>query len=92
LLTIMAVTSPFWPSPFPWMIVRSVSCITYEETINPIGFNFSSCDYLQGALAIRESLATIETHWAEDDRKHHSKSGLTNGHAWKVETWSSTHQ
>jgi hypothetical protein len=73
------------------MIVRTVSLIAYE-TINPIGFNPSSFDYLQGALAIRESLATIETHWAEDDRKHHSKSGLTNGHAWKVETWSSTHQ
>jgi len=68
----------------------STDCLIAYETINPVGFDFSSCDYIQSAPAIRESLATVETQRAEDDRKSRSSSNSANGNAWKVETRAST--
>ena len=68
----------------------STDCLIAYKTINPVSFNFLSCNYIKGAPAIRESLATIETQRAEDDRKSRSSSNSVNGNAWKVETRAST--
>jgi hypothetical protein len=59
----------------------STDCLIAYKTINPVSFNFLSCNYIQGAPAIRESLATIETQRAEDDHKHQSSSNSMNGNA-----------